>query len=152
MIDVRADRFGLGVYARQPLAPGQVILRGWGTVIPHRTRHSIQIDFYHHVVIDSPIQLINHSCEPNCGLLIRRGIESVEVHALRPIAVGEELTWDYATTESAIDFMDGPCLCGSPSCRGRVTGYSDLSPETRRAFGPYIAEHLRELDHAHMAG
>jgi len=97
-----------------------------------------------HIVINSAIALLNHSCEPNCGLLIRRDEEVMELHTLRPIAAGEELTIDYATFETEIKFMDGPCECGGTSCRGRITGYSGLPAERRAVLGPYVAEYLRE--------
>ena len=40
--------------------------------------------------------LINHSCSPNAGL--RFGDDGVFLVAIRPIAPGEEISWDYATT------------------------------------------------------
>jgi len=146
MIEVREGRLGKGVHATQHLRQGDVLIRGWGQRVPKRTRHSIQVDHDTHIVINSPLGLLNHSCEPNCGLLIRRDAEAIEVHSLRPIAAGEELTIDYATFETEIDFMDGPCECSATVCRGRITGYSELPAERRAALGPYVAEYLREAD------
>ncbi|MBV8464170.1 MAG: SET domain-containing protein-lysine N-methyltransferase [Acidimicrobiales bacterium] len=152
MIEVREGRLGKGVYATQVLEPGQLILSGWGPRLPQRTRHSFQVDHDVHILIPTAIELINHSCEPNCGVLLRRGTEALEIHTLRRIEPGEELLTDYATFESEIQFMTGPCQCGAPSCRGRVTGYWDLSPERRRALGPYVAPYLRELELMPVAG
>jgi hypothetical protein len=116
--------------------------------VPHRTRHSFQIDHDVHIVVRNAIELINHSCEPNCGVLVRRVEHVLEIHALRRIESGEELSTDYATFEEVIEHLNGPCLCGTRSCRGRITGYRDLPAERRAAFGRYIAEYLREKDHA----
>jgi hypothetical protein len=146
MIVVRNGRLGRGVYAAQELTPGQVVLRGWGYRIPRRTRHSIQVDLDTHVRFPSAIELINHSCEPNCGMFHRRGSEVLEVHTLAPTQPGEELTIDYATFEYEIEFMTGPCCCGTSLCRGRITGFKDLPLERRIAYGPYIAEYLQELE------
>ena len=57
----------------------------------------------------------NHSCEPNTGFV------GLNVVAWCDIAVGEELTIDYAATmnESSEPF---DCHCRAPSCRKRVTG------------------------------
>ena len=148
MIEVREGRLGRGVCALESISPGDVILRGWGQMLGHRTRHSIQVDFCEHVVIDSPIQYINHSCDPNCGTLLRRGVEALEVHALRPIAAGEELTIDYASFELEIHYMEPPCRCNSPLCRGAITGYKDLPADRREAYGAYIAEYLQALEPA----
>src|SRR4029077_4445012 len=92
----------------------------------------------------APLRFFNHSCEPNCGLLILLGAPELEVHTLRGIEVGEELTLDYATFEYEIRFMTGPCLCRAPSCRKWVNGYGDLTPGLRATYGPYIAEYLRD--------
>jgi len=144
MIEVREGRLGKSVHAIQFVYPGQVILTGWGSRVPRRTRHSFQVDHDCHVVINTEIELINHSCEPNCGVFLRRGLPSLEIHALRQIEPGEELTTDYATFEYEIDFMTDPCRCNTPKCRGRITGFRDLPDELKVEYGPYIAEYLRE--------
>jgi len=140
---VRACHLGEGVYTAARLERGCVVLRAWGPRLPHRTRHSIQVDHDVHIDPPAPLRFFNHSCAPNCGLLVRRGAPVVEVHALRAVEAGEELTLDYATFESEVLFVPGPCLCRAPSCRGRVAGYHELPDELRAAYGPYIAEYLR---------
>lgn len=146
MIEVRDCQLGRGVYASQVIPKGRVILRGWGPRVPYRTRHSFQVDHDTHIVISSPIELINHSCEPNCGVLVRRDSRVLEIHALRRIEPGEELTTDYATFEYEIQHLNGPCHCHSPSCRGTITGYKDLPADRRDAYGPYLAEYLQEIE------
>lgn len=66
----------------------------------------------------------NHSCDPNTGF---RGLDIV---ALRDIALGEELTLDYATfcSETMTPF---DCCCGNPNCRGRIEGRSGTSVTAR---------------------
>lgn len=61
-------------------------------------------------------QYINHSCEPNCGIVVLKG--RVFVSALRNIRSGEELTYDYAFPYD--DVVRDPCRCGSRSCRGFI--------------------------------
>jgi hypothetical protein len=104
------------------------------------------VDVDTHIIPLPPLHLIAHSCEPNCGLLVRRAAEMLELHALRRIDAGEELTVDYAMFEYDIEFLAGPCSCNAPSCRSRITGYKDLPEERRRAYGSYIAEYLREME------
>ena len=145
MIEVKDNRFGKSVYAAQPIKKGTVILNGWGHLIKERTQHSIQVEIDTHVIIEGPLQLINHSCEPNCGVLIRRDVESLEIHAIRDIAEGEELYIDYATFEYEIKHFPSRCLCQKPACRGAITGFKDLPQSRRDAYGPYIAEYLREF-------
>jgi uncharacterized protein len=74
---------------------------------------------------------LNHSCDPNCEIDEIKG--RAWIFALRDIAAGEELVWDYNLYD---DEAPAPCACGSPKCRG--TMYSeDWIEEMRR-------RHLRE--------
>lgn len=147
-VEVRPSRFGRSVHAARTFRQGEVVLRGWGEQVPLRTRHSFQVDFDTHVEIRSEIEIINHSCDPNCGVLLRRGVPLMEIVARRRIERGEELTTDYASFEYHIEFMPDPCLCGSARCRGRVTGYRDLPPSRRAEYGRFIAEYLPALEAA----
>lgn len=141
--DVRDGRLGKHVHALRPFEKGQTLYRCWGPRLPTRTPHSLQVDADLHIQPPPLLAYIKHSCDPNCGLLIRRGVAEVELHALRPITAGEELTLDFATFEDEVLYLPGPCQCRAPSCRGQVTGIRDLPPERRAAYGPYVAEHLR---------
>ncbi len=69
---------------------------------------------------------INHSCDPNCETDETDG--RVWIIAMRDIAAGEELTYDYALYDSD-DGEDAPCSCGAANCRG--TMYSDEELEKR---------------------
>ncbi len=67
---------------------------------------------------------INHSCDPNCETDERRG--RIWIVALRDIAPGEELTYDYNLYDGDED--EARCFCGAACCRG--TMYSP--PEIQR--------------------
>ena len=69
---------------------------------------------------------LNHSCDPNCEVdeIKRR----VWIFAIRDIAAGEELTYEYNLYDSEDE--EGDCHCGALQCRG--TMFSDLEL-TRRA-------------------
>ena len=61
---------------------------------------------------------LNHSCDPNCE--IDEIKNRVWIFAMRDIAAGEELVWDYNLYD---DEAPADCHCGSPKCRG--TMYSE---------------------------
>lgn len=145
-VEVRKNDLGQGVYATRSFQKAEFILAGTGPLTAQRSMHSIQVDDRMHIIPSAPLRFLNHSCEPNCGLVVPRGSQDLEVHALRDIEEGEEMTLDYATFETEISALTGPCLCGAAGCRGRVIGYRGLSQEQRQAYGQYIAEHLREAD------
>lgn len=72
---------------------------------------------------------INHSCEPNCEAREEDG--RVFIYALRDIARGEELNYDYGLV---LEERHTPalkkayeCRCGAPSCRHTL-----LAPKKRK--------------------
>jgi hypothetical protein len=83
-----------------------------------------------------PGDSINHSCEPNCGMR-----NATTIVAMRDIAVGEELTFDYAMSDAS-DYDEFNCNCGTSLCRGRIRA-DDWRLDTLRHrykgfFSPYI--------------
>ncbi len=75
---------------------------------------------------------INHSCDPNTGLVVETDIGAGLV-ALRPIAAGDTVCFDYSTS-----MLNAPCTmacaCGSANCRGVVEDFSLLPARVRQAY------------------
>ena len=142
-VEIKQGRLGRVVYASRDIAAGETILKTWGPQLSKRTRHSMQVDTDSHILPAGVIVLCNHSCEPNCGVLIRSGVKELELKALRTIATGEALTVDYETFEYEIEYVGGQCLCGSAKCRGRLSGYKQLPVEAKAHYGEFVAEYLR---------
>jgi hypothetical protein len=74
----------------------------------------------------------------------------VTITARRAIGAGDELTLDYALTTTEPGWaLDRPCHCGSPLCRGRITGNDwrlrDVQARYAGRFVPYINERIRRL-------
>lgn len=125
---------GLGVFCVDGAAVGEELLRSpVCDVKRHRTARSIQVGWDVHCLFEDPMCLVNHSCDPNCTLRLdwsEPGPLAAVLAARREIAPGEELTWDYAQTES-YSIAVGRCLCGSANCRGRSKGFLELSSGER---------------------
>lgn len=83
--------------------------------------------------MSGPTRFINHSCNPNLRIFARVGdhadkhIHDLALFAVRDIAKGDELTFDYVDGQEEIEgdarneSMQGEmtkCLCGSKNCRG----------------------------------
>lgn len=75
------------------------------------SRHDIDGD-----VPWNPARHINHSCAPNCEVQSSRG--RIWIVAVRDIAPGEELTYDYGFDYA--EAWDHPCRCGAPECAGYI--------------------------------
>ncbi len=139
---------GQGLFAVAPIAAGEVIVEWTGRVMtfaqwrraPRRIReNSVQIADDAYLVPDvlSAGDHVNHSCEPNAGL---RGDRTVV--AMRDIAVGEEITYDYAMSDgSPYDEFD--CRCGAASCRGRVGGDDWRRPDLQRRYRGWFSPYLQ---------
>ena len=128
LLEQLAERFGRrAVRAPRSFAAGATVGRLTGLELDEPTRYSIQLDADRHLELDPPYRFLNHSCMPNAAV----DVEAREVIALRPIEQGEEITFDYLTTEARMVFPFD-CHCGAPGCRGRIAGY-ELLPAAERA-------------------
>jgi len=72
---------------------------------------------------------INHSCDPNCETEDHGG--RVYVVAVRDIAAGEELTYEYNLCDS--DDAEADCYCGAATCRGTMFSEAELKRRARVA-------------------
>jgi hypothetical protein len=84
----------------------------------------LELDFFHFLILDSLSLTFNHSCDPNCGLTNLQ-----DLHAIRTIEAGEELTYDYSLNARGIYFwwhMACRCKCGAKNCRGVVGNIATL--------------------------
>jgi SET domain-containing protein len=81
------------------------------------------------VVIDGHCMamFINHSCDPNCETHEERG--RVWIKAIRPIAAGEEVTYDYCLYDGDND--EAACNCGAKKCRGTMYSREETRRRTR---------------------
>ena len=89
--------------------------------------------------------IVNHSCDPNCGVEVNE-TGACDFVARESIAVGDEITFDYAMRNYSIEHFPGGCLCGADLCRGSVTGWKDLSDERKADYEGSVAPYLLEMD------
>jgi hypothetical protein len=83
------------------------------------------------VVIDGHCvaMFINHSCEANCETSEVGG--RVWIKSLRPIAAGEEITYDYCLYDGGDDAAI--CNCGAKKCRGTMYSKEEVRRRERAA-------------------
>ena len=62
--------------------------------------------------------------------------------AMRDIEKDEELTVDYAFIDNE-DYAF-KCTCGSPDCRGTITGYDWKIKELQEKYYDYFAQYLKD--------
>ena len=104
--------------------------------LDHNHAHASQIGRDRFVLHGGLITKVNHSCEPNCGI-----VGSVLLVTMRDVVAGEELCFDYAMTDSD-DYDTFECTCGSDRCRGVVTGDDWKQPELRDRYAGWYSTYL----------
>ena len=151
-IEVREDTLaGRGVVALADIAKDEIVAIKAGNIITRAEIEqatdsagdmALQIDDDFYLAPSSADEVeemsvfINHSCDPNVGF---RG--QVVYVALRDIRAGEELCHDYAMERSDDYALD--CHCGSPLCRGKVSGKDWKLPELQQRYGDYFSIYIR---------
>ena len=143
---------GLGVFAREPVAAGEIVAVKAGHIVHHDEvvrltaeigDQSLQIgdDLYLSprtaAEVDETSIRINHSCDANVGF---RG--QVLYVAMRDIAIDEELCHDYAMDRT--DDYRLECGCGTAVCRGTVTGDDWRIPEVQARYEGFFLEYVAD--------
>ena len=112
-------------YAGERITPAEMDRRYPDT--PGSTHHTFLFMIDDDVVVDAGVngndaRWINHCCEPNCDVVVDDG--RLWIEALRDIAPGEELCYDYAFVlperHTPAAKRRYPCHCGAPRCRGTI--------------------------------
>ena len=133
---------GRSVFATRDFQEGETVVVGRRIrILLERSIYSLQMDFELHVELDQPACLINHSCQPNTGVR-NNPFGGYDFVALVDIATGEEITFDYETTEY-ISIAVPHCLCSMSNCRGKTRGFQFLDFPIRQRYGNFIADYLK---------
>ncbi|MBJ7470047.1 MAG: SET domain-containing protein [Solirubrobacteraceae bacterium] len=145
------DGTGDGVLTTRAFAAGETVMVGYLTgPLTGNDSHATQVgrdEWARHGGLGPKV---NHSCEPNCGVRLNAG-KAFDFVARRPLAAGQEITFDYAMRNLTVDHFPTVCLCGAAGCRGSVTGWKDLPQARKDAYGELVAPYLRAIDAADQA-
>ncbi len=139
---------GTGLFAKNVLPKGEILAIWGGFVLTAQERrelpeaiqnYTLQVEVNFHLSsgdLQNDADYFNHSCDPNAGL---NG--QIVLVAMRDIAVGEEVCFDYAMSEADPAFQM-PCACGQSNCRHLITGndwkQTALQVKYKGYFSPYI--------------
>lgn len=147
LVGVLVGRDGRHLVAIRPIAKGRRLFAIRGREIAEPTRYSLQVGASLHLDQDcarDEFELVrryfwrylDHHCDPTTVIRNR------EVIALRAIAEGEGVTFDYNTTEYD---MAEPfhCHCGSEHCVGLVRGARHLTRAQRARVARWLPDYLR---------
>lgn len=138
---IRVDRSsieGTGVFAKQQIPKGTRIVEYTGERVPMEQLYRVveagasrvyTLALDQTTAIDgtrngNEARFFNHSCAPNCEAYVFD--DRAYLYAMRDIASGEELTFDYKLSPAdraaglGFDEADYRCRCGAITCRGTL--------------------------------
>ena len=137
---------GVGVVARCAFSRGEVVMRGVIDKITNvNHEHVSQIGENEFVSPIGFMALVNHSCNPNCGIKLNE-TGAHDYVAMQDIKPGEEITFDYAMQNYDVGHFPSKCLCGTQDCRGKISGWKDLPIDRKKQYKGFFAPYLLELD------
>jgi len=151
---------GVGVFATRPFSLLEVVLRFDGPRlkrsqmpfhIPDEEDHYLQVGPDDYLGPSGKVDdFVNHSCSPNCGVVIINDERPLLV-ALHPIRYGEELTFDYSTTSTDTDTWALTCLCETSACRRVISGFAMLPRSVQERYiemgivPKYVIDHVEPV-------
>ncbi len=159
---VKSSRIaGRGAFAIRPIRQGERLIEYLGERVTHAVadaryddlamadHHTFLFAVNRRTVIDASVdgneaRFINHSCDPSCEARIEQS--RVFIEAIRDVAAGEELVYDYGYgrdgTETADEeFRLYACRCGSPKCRGTILAPLSKAARKKRAAAAKARHH-----------
>ena len=137
---------GAGVFAKCSFSRGEVVMRGVIDKITNvNHEHVSQIGENEFVSPIGFMALVNHSCNPNCGIKLNE-TGAHDYVAMQDIKPGEEITFDYAMQNYDVGYFPSKCLCGAKDCRGKIGGWKDLPIDKKKQYKGFFAPYLLELD------
>ncbi len=154
-IEPRESKIGKGLFTKEKILKDELIIdfsAGPGRILPIGDEESYLFNEGYDYMIQAgenelfaatnsseleEADFINHSCDPNCGI---KG--SLKIVATRDIEPGEEITFDYAMSESTQYSID--CKCGSSNCRKKITGNDWKILELQEKYKGYFSDYLQK--------
>lgn len=155
LLEARAlsTKGSFGIFAREPLYQGDLVAIWTGTIVteeelervpPELRPYVVQVEEELYLLSEPPIEpadYVNHSCQPNAGMS-----GQIAVVAMRDIDAGEEVCIDYAMCDGS-PYDEFECGCGTPSCRGLVTGNDWMMAELHERYAGYFSPYIqRRID------
>ncbi|MCB9027399.1 MAG: SET domain-containing protein-lysine N-methyltransferase [Bdellovibrionaceae bacterium] len=118
---IKKDRQnGFGVISHKYFKPQELLAHVSGEIVSTIGQHTLQISPEKHLYDPYFTGYLLHSCSPNVSL----DMEKLTLTAIKEIQMNSFLFMDYAETEDKL-FKQFICSCGSPNCRGVITGRNE---------------------------
>ena len=148
-IEIKKNGKQLGVFATESFAEGATILHLTGTMKTRPSKYSIQMHMNQHLEVPDGTdpngtenyqwRFLNHNCFPNAHL----DVLNKKLTALKPIAAGTEICFNYNSTEY---LLAAPFVCICNNISRQIKGYQFTSHEEKEFLKPLLAPYLSSLN------
>ena len=140
-IAIKETKKGLGLFSNCRIGAEEVIFLFERNFVASPTNITLRIDEHLHQLSTDPTlpeNFLNHSCEPNSYI----DFENLSLRAHRDIERGEEITYDYCTSD-----WDGEdtfeCMCASSTCKKYIAGFKNLSSLEKQVIIRFASPFLK---------
>ena len=118
------SKTGLGLFATKPIKKGTQIIRYFGPMLDCRKKKDDEVEnkylfqINNRWTIDGSVRkntarYINHACHPNAESDVNSRKRTVHIRAIKNIAPGEEINYDYGTEYFKEYLMPIGCKCAA---------------------------------------
>jgi SET domain-containing protein len=139
-LEIKNNNKGRGLYAKVDFPANSVIYEFFGDIFTFESLPAIlkpEDDFYVQIGKDTYLgpsgsldDCINHSCNPNCALMITGNRALLK--SLYLITKGTEITIDYSLTSTETkEQWQMNCICGYSKCRKIISGFQYLDKDLK---------------------
>jgi len=143
---VRIRNKGKGLRSKKAVKKGKIILKfnDGIRIRPNSIASKTAIQIDEDTFLDSsPKQIrdfLNHSCDPT----VKIDFDKMACIAIKNIHKGDEITFNYSTTEYDLKIKreEFKCFCGSKNCIGIVKGFKYLNKIQKRRIKPMLTPFL----------
>jgi RimJ/RimL family protein N-acetyltransferase len=136
--------FGHSTFAASAIAAGDLVYHAVGATLPFPTVYTLCVSEAKHLLFAPDGQCLAHLCDPNVAIVVDEAKGEFRAVALRPIAAGELIGFNYLTTEWSMDEAF-PCACGAAGCFREIKGFKHLAEAHRAQLLPLATPVIRRL-------
>jgi len=156
-LEARTSHTGSGIFALQPIERDETLIVWTGRILNAEQTLTLMDTADKHYILQiadgfyqtplqagrEPADWTNHSCKPNAGF---GKASPICLSAMRPIGVGEEVTFDYGMCETDERLWEPmECMCGAEQCRGLITANDwRLHPVLWQRYEGYFSPHVQK--------
>jgi SET domain-containing protein len=152
----KTEKYGGGVFAKKNISKGALLAIFGGYVMTTNEESKLPLkirDLAHQIhenfvlgVKDvkkiQPVDMFNHSCEPNAGF---NG--QIFLISMKNIKKGEQITFDYAMVlhkSKNVKIYKMNCLCGLESCRKIITDNDWMNKKLQSKYKGFFQYYLEK--------